>query len=149
MRLRTQIIPIGDSLGVCLPQPAIERSGLSRDVELEVRRNEIVIHSCSPPEATEAPSRDDEIGSLYSEIRDLLERSDRENGLGEEIQSRYRRLRQLQTQEADAVQARFEAGRNLKPGRGWEALRKAHEILANETPAAVDKAPDSKDPKTP
>jgi len=78
MRLRTQIIPIGDSLGVCLPQPAIERSGLSRDVELEVRRNEIV------------------------------------------------------------------------PSGGYRSpLRKAHEILANETPAAVDKAPDSKDPKTP
>ena len=149
MRLRTQIISIGDSLGICLPQPAIEQSGLGRDVELEVRRNEIVIHSCSPAQTTKAPSVDDEIGSLYSEIRDLLARSDQENGLGVEIQSRYRRLRQLQTTEADAMQARFEASRNLMPGRGWEALRRAHEILTNEAPAAIDKATDSKNPQTP
>ena len=39
-----------------------------------------------------------------------------------EIQAKLARLRQLQTEEADEMEKRFDAGLLLKPGEGWQAL---------------------------
>lgn len=143
-RLRAQIVSIGDSPAIRLPVPVLEQSGLGPEVELEVRRNQIVIQSPSPPHHDPGDvSTHDEITSLYAELGDLMARSDDETGLEEAIETRFRKLRQLQTAEADAMQAAFESQRHLAPGRGWRALERAREILGDEDPSFVDKAADS------
>lgn len=142
-RLRAQIVSIDSSPAVRLPLPVLEQSGLGPEVELEVRRGRIVIQPPSSREQDREVSAKDEIYSLYAELRELMVRSEDEPDLEEEMESRFRRLRQLQTAEADAMHAAFESGRHLAPGRGWRALEKAREILGDEDPSLFDETSDS------
>jgi antitoxin MazE len=48
-RTKTRIISIGNSKGVRLPKTLLEQSGLSRDVELEVGQDQIIIRSAAQP----------------------------------------------------------------------------------------------------
>ncbi|MBN1425710.1 AbrB/MazE/SpoVT family DNA-binding domain-containing protein [Candidatus Fermentibacteria bacterium] len=41
--MRTQLIRIGNSRGVRIPKPLIEQAGLSEEVELHVRKGQIVL----------------------------------------------------------------------------------------------------------
>ena len=45
MTIATRIVQIGNSQGVRIPKPLLEESGLSGDVELEVRAGEILIRA--------------------------------------------------------------------------------------------------------
>jgi antitoxin MazE len=47
--MKTRIVRIGNSEGVRIPKPLLERSGLKGDVELEVQDHQIVIRSASRP----------------------------------------------------------------------------------------------------
>jgi antitoxin MazE len=47
--MKAKIIRIGNSQGIRIPKPLLEQTGLSEDVELEVRANEIVIRSARSP----------------------------------------------------------------------------------------------------
>ena len=47
--MKASIIKIGNSRGIRLPKPIIEQCGLEEEVELEVRRNEIVIRPLRKP----------------------------------------------------------------------------------------------------
>lgn len=47
--VRSKIISIGNSQGIRLPKMLLEQSGLSRDVEIEVGRNRLVIQPISEP----------------------------------------------------------------------------------------------------
>jgi antitoxin MazE len=49
--LRTRIIQIGNSQGVRIPKPLLEKSGLEGEVELEARAGEIIIRSPDNPRA--------------------------------------------------------------------------------------------------
>ena len=66
--MRTRIVRIGNSQGVRIPKPLIERTGLKEEVEIEVEGNQLVIRSVAGPragwaEAFQAMARegDDEI----------------------------------------------------------------------------------------
>ena len=43
--MKTKIIQIGNSQGIRIPKPFLEQTGLSDEVELEVRADELVIRS--------------------------------------------------------------------------------------------------------
>ncbi len=43
--MKTRIIQIGNSQGIRIPKPFLEQTGLSDEVELEVRADELVIRS--------------------------------------------------------------------------------------------------------
>jgi antitoxin MazE len=43
--MKAKIIRIGNSQGIRIPKPLLEQTGLTEDVELEVRADEIVIRS--------------------------------------------------------------------------------------------------------
>jgi antitoxin MazE len=43
--MKARIIRIGNSQGIRIPKPLLEQTGLTEDVELEVRADEIVIRS--------------------------------------------------------------------------------------------------------
>jgi antitoxin MazE len=47
--MKAKIIRIGNSQGIRIPKPLLEQTGLSEDVELEVRADEIVIRSARSP----------------------------------------------------------------------------------------------------
>lgn len=47
--IRARIVRIGNSRGVRLPKPALERSGLGDEVELHVRRGAITISDAKAP----------------------------------------------------------------------------------------------------
>ena len=49
--MKTRIVRIGNSQGIRIPKPLLEQSGLGEEVELEVRRDEIVIRAASRPRA--------------------------------------------------------------------------------------------------
>jgi antitoxin MazE len=49
--MKAKIIRIGNSQGIRIPKPLLEQTGLSGDVELEVRADEIVIRSARSPRA--------------------------------------------------------------------------------------------------
>ncbi|MEX2575014.1 MAG: AbrB/MazE/SpoVT family DNA-binding domain-containing protein [Balneolaceae bacterium] len=43
--MKTKIIRIGNSQGVRIPKPLIEESGLSEEIEMILRNNEIILRS--------------------------------------------------------------------------------------------------------
>jgi hypothetical protein len=87
----------------------------------------------------ESISREEAIDQLYTELRPLMSRAAVDPGLRTEVQAKLARLRQLQTEEADEMVKRFDAGLLLKPGEGWQALERARELLARyEDPASSD-----------
>lgn len=47
--MKTKLIRIGNSKGVRIPKPLIEQSGLSEEIELTVKDNEIVLRSADSP----------------------------------------------------------------------------------------------------
>jgi antitoxin MazE len=49
--MKAKIIRIGNSQGIRIPKPLLEQTGLSEDVELEVRADEIVIRPARSPRA--------------------------------------------------------------------------------------------------
>ena len=69
-------------------------------------------------------SAETEINALYAEIRDLVARSGEEPELQAEIHRTIERLRRLQQEEAARMRERFEARRRLKPGTGWDLLKR-------------------------
>lgn len=49
--MRTKIVRIGNSRGIRIPKRAIEEAGLKEEVELEVKRDRLVLHSAARPRA--------------------------------------------------------------------------------------------------
>jgi len=47
--VRTRIVKIGNSQGVRIPKVLLEQSGLGEEVELAVRKNQLVIRSIQRP----------------------------------------------------------------------------------------------------
>lgn len=47
--MKTRIIKIGNSQGICIPKVLLEQSGLGEEVELEVQEAQIVIRSAERP----------------------------------------------------------------------------------------------------
>lgn len=82
------------------------------------------------PAGDESERRADAIDKLYAELRPLMSRAAADPSLNEEVQVKLSQLRRLQSEEADEMEKRFEAGLLLKPGEGWKALNRADEILA-------------------
>jgi hypothetical protein len=80
--------------------------------------------------------RNKAIGDLYASLGALLSAApDREK----ERERRFARLRELQTEEAAAMQRWFDEHSPLKPGEGFRAIREARELLARyENPPATD-----------
>jgi hypothetical protein len=86
-----------------------------------------------------SPSRAEAIDKLYAELRPLMSRAAADPSLKEEVQVKLSHLRRLQSEEADEMEKRFEAGLLLKPGEGWQALKRADELLARyENPSSPD-----------
>jgi hypothetical protein len=86
-------------------------------------------------------SREDAIDSLYAELRPLMSRAVSDPGLREEVEAKLSRLHELQSEEADEMQKRFEAGLLLKPGEGWQALDRANELLARYADSSSSNPP--------
>jgi hypothetical protein len=72
-----------------------------------------------------------EIPVLYSQIRELVSRSNREPELRDEIQRRTERLRRLQEAEADELERRFEARLHIKSGTARAFLQRMKERLGD------------------
>ncbi|MFL6197322.1 MAG: hypothetical protein ACJ75H_24255 [Thermoanaerobaculia bacterium] len=70
------------------------------------------------------------IDELYAELRPLMNRVAVEPGLRDEIQAKLSVLRQLQTEEAEEMERRYNASSLLKPGEGLKALERARELLS-------------------
>jgi hypothetical protein len=73
--------------------------------------------------------RTETIDRLYRQLRDLRGRAETEPRLRPDIDVLFAELRSLQQQEADEMERRFESQLLLKPGEGWEALRRATDLL--------------------
>ncbi len=88
----------------------------------------------------EDEERTAEIDRLYAQIGELMTQAQAAGGNGhdEQVRERFRRLRQLQKEEAEALEARLQERRQLRPGEGWEALERARQIIRNEDPAATN-----------
>lgn len=57
-----------------------------------------------------------------------------------EVQVKLAHLRRLQTEEAEEMEKRFNEGLLLKPGEGYQALKRADELLARY---AMPSSPDA------
>ncbi|HKV09418.1 MAG TPA: hypothetical protein VJ725_14840 [Thermoanaerobaculia bacterium] len=88
-----------------------------------------------PPERVSAV-RNKAIGNLYASLGALLGAPpDR----AEERERNFARLRELQEEEAAAMQRWFDEHSPLKPGEGFRAIREARALLARyENPPATD-----------
>lgn len=82
-----------------------------------------------PIEASQQTTRSEEIDDLYSEIRELMARSAAGDDLTVQVERRFRRLRELQEEEADAMEAVFRDRHRLQPGEGFRALERARKII--------------------
>jgi antitoxin MazE len=49
--MKSKIVPIGNSQGIRIPKPLLERSGLSGEVELVARDGMLLVRSMSRPRA--------------------------------------------------------------------------------------------------
>lgn len=47
--MKTQIVRIGNSQGIRIPKPFLEQSGIGKEVDIEVQRDQIVIRSLRRP----------------------------------------------------------------------------------------------------
>jgi hypothetical protein len=81
----------------------------------------------SPSSSTTAES---EIDSLYREVRRLIPLAEKDSQAEIAYQDALRRLRDLEEHEAEIWSARFNAKRELPPGEGYAALRRADELIA-------------------
>ncbi len=81
-----------------------------------------------------------EIDRLYAQLGELMAQIQNGggNGLEEQIREQFRRLRQLQKEEADALEARFQEQSQLQPGEGRTALERARQIIRDQEPPTTD-----------
>jgi antitoxin MazE len=49
--MRARIVKIGNSQGIRIPKPLLEQSGISDDVDIEVKNDRIIIRPVSGPRA--------------------------------------------------------------------------------------------------
>jgi antitoxin MazE len=49
--IRTRIVKIGNSQGIRIPKPLLEQSGISEEVEIEVRDGSLVVRGIAHPRA--------------------------------------------------------------------------------------------------
>ena len=49
--MRARVVKIGNSQGIRIPKPILEQTGIMEDVELEVKKNQIIIRPISNPRA--------------------------------------------------------------------------------------------------
>ncbi|MFA6978448.1 MAG: AbrB/MazE/SpoVT family DNA-binding domain-containing protein [Ignavibacteriaceae bacterium] len=47
--MKTQVIKIGNSRGIRIPKSLLEQSGLGKEVDIEVREDELIIRSSDKP----------------------------------------------------------------------------------------------------
>ncbi len=47
--MRARVVKIGNSQGIRIPKPLLEQTGITDDVELEVKKNQIIIRPVSNP----------------------------------------------------------------------------------------------------
>ncbi len=47
--MRARIVKIGNSQGIRIPKPLLEQTGIMKDVELDVDKNQIIIRPVSNP----------------------------------------------------------------------------------------------------
>jgi len=47
--MKTQVIKIGNSHGIRIPKSLLEQSGLGKEVDIEVREDELIIRSIDKP----------------------------------------------------------------------------------------------------
>jgi antitoxin MazE len=47
--MRARVVKIGNSQGIRIPKPILEQTGIVEDVELEVKKNQIIIRPISNP----------------------------------------------------------------------------------------------------
>lgn len=48
-KIKSRIIKIGNSQGIRIPRPLLEQAGLSGEVEIEVRAQELIVHTVHTP----------------------------------------------------------------------------------------------------
>jgi antitoxin MazE len=49
--MKTRIVPIGNSQGICIPKPLLEQTGLSGEVEISAEGDALVIRPVKRPRA--------------------------------------------------------------------------------------------------
>lgn len=114
---------------------------LSVDGHLAAEVDRLLGEADAEKQRFEPLRREEEIESLYRELRNLMGRADDGPGVEAQIASRLTRLRQLQKEEAAEMRASIESQFHLKPGEGWEALREARRLLSrDEDPSSADAA---------
>ena len=47
--MRARVVKIGNSQGIRIPKPILEQTGIMEDVEIEVKKNQIIIRPISNP----------------------------------------------------------------------------------------------------
>lgn len=47
--MKTQVIKIGNSRGIRIPKSLLEQSGLGKEVDIEVREDELIVRSIDKP----------------------------------------------------------------------------------------------------
>jgi antitoxin MazE len=47
--MRARVVKIGNSQGIRIPKPILKQTGIMKDVELEVEKNQIIIRPISNP----------------------------------------------------------------------------------------------------
>ncbi len=75
-------------------------------------------------------SRTKKIDKLYAELRPLMDRALKDPSLKGEVDARLSLLHQLQTEEAEEMRKRFEAGLLLTPEESQQALDRAKALIA-------------------
>jgi len=54
--MKTQVIKIGNSRGIRIPKSLLEQSGLGKEVDIEVREDELIVRSIDKPRKNWAES---------------------------------------------------------------------------------------------
>ena len=115
--------------------------GLSREERLQLAA--LILNELAGPGASSvAASTEDEIGRLYDEIARLSEMAASKPAVREQLRAAWRRLRELQTQEALAFRRAFEASLAMPLDAGKQilaeakALRRQLEDLTSADPTA-------------
>ncbi len=113
---------------------------MSREERLQLAA--LILNGLAGPGASSiAAPAEDEIGRLYDEIARLSETATSEPAAQEQVRAAWRRLRELQSQEARAFSRAFEASRAAPVDAGNQilaearALRRQLENLTSADPA--------------
>ncbi len=92
-------------------------------------------------EVTTSERRNARIDTLYAEVQVLMTQTEDESSARPVIRERLDELRELQQAEADAMRRRFEARLFLPPGEGYEGLRNARRLLAEDADPTPEHEP--------